>query len=153
MTFQIYVRNGWRRGVWAPVGETRIKLFVHPTTGILLPNRGAERAARDQREAYAAKRLDRPYAVYHVIDASTQWHQLEGSWFEVRLEQLPQAPARGRVALMRYDVLRRCEVSLANAYQGAGGGTPSNYAMYGRADVYATSKRQLSRREVAQRLG
>jgi len=150
---KVYARNGWRRGVWAPVEETRVKLFVHPTTGILLPNRGAERAARNQREADAAKRRDRPYAVYHTIDASTQWHQREGCWFEVRLEHLPQAPAGARVAPMRYDVLRRCEVSLANAYQGPGGGTPSNYAMYGRADLYATSKRQLSRREVAQRLG
>ena len=149
---KVCVRNGWRGG-WAPIEETRIKLFVHPTTGILLPNRGADRRARQDREAQAARRLDRPYAVYHVIDASTQWHRLEGCWFEVRLALLPQAPAGACVAPKRYDVLRRCEVSLANAYQAAAGATTSNCAMYGRPDVYAASKRQLGRREIAQRQG
>jgi hypothetical protein len=145
---QVCIGPRWGRGAWTPVEQTRTQLFVHPSTGILLPNRGAARTARRQKEAHAARRLDRPYAKYHIIDAATQWHQFDECWFEVRLQPLPAG--RGP-SVERYDVLRQCCVGLAHAYQAAPGGKPSNCSMYGRPDVYAASKRQLGRRELARR--
>ena len=45
---EVCVCSRWGRGTWTPVEQTRTALFVHPTTGILLPNRGAVRTARRQ---------------------------------------------------------------------------------------------------------
>lgn len=136
--------QSWRRG-WIPVRETRVPLFVHPATGILLPNRGLQGAARRRKQARAAEDARSPFAQCVVIDATTQWHRVGDGWFEVRLAPLP-ADAGARC----FDVLRRCAVSISNGHQAGPGGTPSNFAMYGRSTVYAASKRQLGRRELGQ---
>jgi hypothetical protein len=138
--------NAWRRG-WVPIRETRTLLFVHPVTGILLPNRGLEGAAKRRKQARAAETARRPFAQCLVIDAMTQWHRDGECWFEVKLATLPADPRQHR-----FDVLRRCAVSIANAWQAAPGGAPSNGAMYGRPEVYAQSKRQVGRRELGRRL-
>lgn len=148
----VAVRPSWWHAdsAWVPVnGHPWIELFVHPVTGILLPNRGYQRA-RQQRCALHSPRGTQPYAEYHVIDDATQWHRVAGCWFEVVLAILPlgkDADAR------RYDVLRRCEVTRSHAHQWPAPDAPSNFAMYGKEDVYAAAKRQLSRREVQARLG
>ena len=148
----VMVRDGrGRTSAWVPVREhCWTELFVHPVTGILLPNRGQHLARRRQRDSWAQRRCIQPYAKYHVIDESTQWHCVEGCWFEITLASLP--PGTGSDAAC-YDVLRRCKVTRAHAHQPPAPEVPCNRAMYGRGDVYAAAKRQLSRREVQARLG
>ena len=145
----------WRHwpppAAWVPVREhSYIALFVHPVTGILLPNRGQHQARRRQRQQWAQRRTDQPYAEYHVIDDATQWHRVDGCWFEVTLAPLPSGTG---AEAQRYDVLRRCKVSRAHASQAPAPGAPATRAMYGQDFVYAAAKRQLSRREVQARLG
>jgi hypothetical protein len=102
-------RNGPPPAAWVPVREhSSIELFVHPVTGILLPNRGQHQARRRQREQWAQRRTDRSCAEYHVIDHATQWHRVDGCWFEVTLAPLPSGTG---AEAQRYDVLRRCKVS------------------------------------------
>jgi hypothetical protein len=137
--------SDWHRG-WVPLRETRRPLFVHPVTGILLPNRGLRGSAQRRRQARASEDAHTPFAQCVVIDPTTQWHRSGEAWFEVKLALLPADPRQHR-----FDVLRRCEVSLSHGYQAAPGGAPSNCATYGRCDVYAVSKRQLGRRELRRR--
>ena len=148
----VMVRRNWPSpATWAPVRDhSYIELFVHPVTGILLPNRGQHQARRQQREQWAQRRTDQPYAEYHVIDYATQWHRVDGCWFEVTLAPLPSGAG---ATAQRYDVLRRCKVSRAHARQAPAPGVPTTRAMYGQDFVYAATKRQLSRREVQARLG
>lgn len=142
---EVCVKN-WRRG-WVPIRETRTLLFVHPATGILLPNRGLQGSAQRRKQARAAQDASSPFAQCVVIDAVTQWHRDGDCWFEVTLAPLSADPRQHH-----FDVLRRCAVSISNASQAPPGGAPSNCAMYGRCDVYAASKRQLGRRELGRRL-
>lgn len=148
----VVVPNGWgRTSMWVPVREhSWTELFVHPVTGILLPNRGQHQARRRLRDSWAQRRGVRPYAEYHVIDDATQWHRIGDCWFEVTLATLP--PGKDADAA-RYDVLRHCKVTRAHAHQPPAPEVPCNCATYGRGDVYAAAKRQLGRREVQARLG
>ncbi|RIX79871.1 hypothetical protein [Acidovorax cavernicola] len=133
-----------------------VELFVHPVTGILLPNRRLRqaRAARaSKRFNWAEQRGDTPYAVYHVIDETTQWHRVDGCWFEVVLAKFPERADTAQPEPKCYDVLRRCVVTRGGAAQRPAPGLPTHFGMYGRYGVYAAAKRQLSRREVRARLG
>ena len=54
-------RHWPRPAAWVPVREhASIALFVHPLTGILLPNRGQHQARRQDRLQRAQQRMDRP---------------------------------------------------------------------------------------------
>jgi hypothetical protein len=147
----------WGRGGRAPLNEaSHVELFVHPLTGILLPNRRLREARAMQKArlgTWAERRGDTPYAVYHVIDESTQWHCVGGCWFEVTLAKFPQRACATQAEEKCYDVLRRCLVIRGGAAQRPAPGMPTHCGMYGRNDVYAAAKRQLSRREVRARLG
>jgi hypothetical protein len=142
----VMVRKGWGLGgAWAPVREQPwIELFVHPVTGILLPNRGLREARQRLRASWGQRRGTQPYAEYHVIDDTTQWHRDGDCWFEITLAVLP---AEG----LRHDALRRCMVGIQHADQSPAPGVPGNLAMYGKRNVHAAAKRQLSRREVQAR--
>jgi hypothetical protein len=133
-----------------------VELFVHPVTGILLPNRRlaeARAARRAARKTWAEQRGDVPYAVYHVIDETTQWHRVDGCWFEVTLAKLPDRVGATKPEEKRYDVLRHCLVTRSGAALRPAPDMPTHRAMYGRSDVYAVAKRQLGRRDVRARLG
>ena len=147
----------WGNRLRVPLsGAPDVELFVHPVTGILLPNRrlGEARAAQKAgRKTWAEQRGDTPYAVYHVIDESTQWHRVDGCWFEVALAKFPERASATKPEEKRYDVLRRCLVTRSGAAQRHAPGLPTHFGMYGRHDVYAAAKRQLSRRAVQARLG
>jgi len=83
----------WQRSL-VPLRESAsVELFVHPATAILLPNRHLQRAKRQRKaewaERYCGHETVRPYAAYHVIDAVTQWHRVDGAWWEVRLARVP----------------------------------------------------------------
>jgi hypothetical protein len=152
-----YHRTKWLNENLAPLEEaSHVELFVHPLTGILLPNRRLREARAAQKArlgTWAERRGDTPYAVYHVIDETTQWHRIDGCWFEITLAKFPQRACATQVEEKRYDVLRRCLVTRSGAAQRPAPGMPSHCGMYGRNDVYAAAKRQLSRREVRARLG
>lgn len=155
---EVWVRSRrWNNGLRVVLREAaHVELFVHPATGILLPNRrlGEARAAqRAERGTWAEQRGETPYAVYHVIDEFTQWHRVDGCWFEVTLALLPLAASSIPSESQRYDVLRRCLVTRGGATRRHARGLPTHQGMYGRNDVYAAAKRQLGRREVRARLG
>ena len=124
----------------------RVELFVHPVTGILLPNRlrlkKARQRAAEQRRAQPPERV--------VVDDFTEWHRVDGCWFEVRLAAFPSSGVADNDK--RFDVMRGCLVTrhgVCHVMEGMSH-RPVSYA---RAFVYAVGKRQLSRREVRARLG
>jgi hypothetical protein len=155
---QVWVRaSWWGRGDRAPLEEaSHVELFVHPLTGILLPNRRLREARAAQRARYgswAERNGDQPYAVYHMLDEHTQWHRVDGCWFEITLARFPERTGAMQPEEKCHDVLRRCLVTRSGAAQRPGPGMPTHCGLYGRNDVYAAAKRQLSRREVRARLG
>lgn len=151
---EVLVRaSWWGRGDRVPLQEaSSVELFVHPVTGILLPNRRIAQARQRERDARTGQRGKKPEASFIVIDDLTQWHCVNGDWFEITLAPTPPLKAPG-VWEKRYDVLRRCFVTTCCAWGRPAFGVSSNQAMYGRPDVYASTKRQLSRKAVRARLG
>lgn len=155
---EVLVRSRWWAGSdRVPLREApHVELFVHPATGILLPNRyrrGAaqrRKAEREAKVAAAAQGVVKPYAPYHAIDAVTQWHRIDGCWWEVTLARVPEA-RRLEPAPRCYDVLRRCLVTRRGCEPPAFG-TTDTMAMYGRPNVYAECMRKLGRAEVRSRL-
>lgn len=129
-------------GSVTPLAESRVKLFVHPKTGILLRNRRYKPyVSHWQKQLEEARRQTEP--VLRVIDEHTQLRRLEGIWYQVEWQELP-APKEvmrdtkvGRVRHLqhelRWDVLRKAWVSLEHGQR-----------------VYAKSKRQLNSKELAQ---
>lgn len=124
--------------LWSP------RLYVDPATGLLRVNRARQRELR-RAEAVREARKAPPV---HRRDLA-QWHQLhrvQGIWYDVELAPIPDA-ARGPGA---YDVIRQKHV-VSPGHRGAGKHVIGGDArLYGRADVYARQKRQLSARELRQ---
>ncbi|MFH0133663.1 hypothetical protein ACGLHS_25900 [Variovorax sp. VaC1] len=138
----------WGGNLHVPLRDAlRVELFVHPVTGILLPNR-ARLKARQNRAA------NKPKAVIAriVIDDAIEWHLVDGCWFEVRLAPFPESKGAGAKDEKRYDVLRGCLVTRRGVCH-APVGTACRQVTYAQDFVYAVAKRQLSRREVRARLG
>ena len=147
---EVWVRKSWWRsgGERVPLRDAaHVELFVHPATGILLPNRlrrmGRQQEAAKRRQA-VADRL--------VIDAFTEWHRVDGCWFEVRLALFPEPQGDSARQDKRFDVMRGCLVTRSGACHVMPGMT-NRPVTYARAFVHAVAKRQLSRREVRARLG
>ena len=158
----------WRDGRWIDLRERmhhfrahdllRQPLYVDPRTGLIRPNKQyrswkVERVAERVREAaeIAARR--------RVIDDNTLLLMLDGEWYEVRLAPLPPWYLVEKVidGKLReswksepvYDAVLRCVVR-----RQSGEHTDRQHFFYGGPnrhsprDVYAVSKRQLSRREL-----
>lgn len=127
----------WTRG-WRglqPIAESHAELFVHPRTGILLPNRARLVARRRERQDKAARAL-KAHSNRRVglpgMAADCQWHRIDGVWYAVTLLALePSGEAKA------YDVVLRRIVD--------GRQRETLQARYGRGDLYATGKRQLDR--------
>jgi hypothetical protein len=115
------------------------ELFVHPRTGILLPNREREIERRLERHE-RAERAARPHPDRRVglpgMPAHCQWHRLAGLWYEVTLGTLDTAneDAAAYDVVLKKIVNRRHRNVLCERY--------------GRADFYAIRKRQLGRAEL-----
>jgi hypothetical protein len=150
---EVWVRSRWwSDGSLAPLRQaSQVELFVHPATGILLPNRHLSLARQWDRTEHA-QRVGKQQESFIVIDELTQWHRVDGYWYEITLAPTPPMTAPG-VWDKRFDVLRRCFVRTSCAWGRPAFGVSSNQAMYGRPDVYAATKRQLSRKEIRARLG
>lgn len=117
-----------------PLEESRRELYVHPLTGILLPNRAAVIAAQRRKEARAAaKEAQNPDRRIGLpgMSIDRQWHRVKGIWYEVALCLLDG----GADAAPAYDVVLGRLVNRDSRKALA--------ATYGYNDVYAWSKRQL----------
>ena len=74
---------------------------------------------------------------------------MDSIWYEITLAQLPSTDGkRLDQKVVRYDALRCCTVGHHHAWQAPAPDMLSNWALYGRGDVYAVAKRQLSTREL-----
>jgi hypothetical protein len=116
--------------------------YVHPRTGLLRKNEkykrlsAVRRAQRIQDEADRAKRM-------RVIDATTQVHLFGNDWWEVKLAKVKETQKRDSLGHLYFaralytDVVHSANLSNASAEH-----------LYGRHDVYAVEKRQLSKTEI-----
>ncbi|MGJ7495145.1 hypothetical protein ACSFA8_08720 [Variovorax sp. RT4R15] len=139
---QVMVREWWRGTRRVPLHEASyVELFVHPLTGILLPNRRQAEA----RKGWRGRRNPAPAPRRIAIDDWTQWHQIDGGWFELGLDLLPPAGDRSP---QRWDALRECWLTRGSTPPQ---GTLTGVALFGRANVYAASKRSLGRAEIRRR--
>ena len=121
------------------------RLYVHPTSHCLLHNKPwrVRRRAYDKQEAHIAAELAERR---RDLSPTRQLHKLRGCWFEVTLAPIA-SPRRASVKLHHgqttlFEGLRRDEVI------GAGLSNLDAQRLYGRRDVFAANKRQLSRREL-----
>ncbi len=120
--------------VWQP-------MYVDPRTGLLRLNVADALHSRRSRERQRA--AERGLAArWRELSPTQQLHRLGGQWFLVELAALPRAPESA------WDAVRRCRVA-----RGPGGTRLSveereAQQCFGRPDIYAASKRQLSSREM-----
>jgi hypothetical protein len=148
----VAVRTRSQKGVvWAetrwgkplPISDAGHLYYVHPRTGLLLKNdkrvswKQAERNLKKLEEADRAKRM-------RVIDATTQVHLFGDAWWEVKLAKVKRYEKRDLhtggyyTAQDRFtDVVHSAKLSRMSAER-----------LYGRHDVYACAKRQLSNAEM-----
>jgi hypothetical protein len=152
---RVLVRERRWSGRFVPLEDARQELFVHPLTRILLSNRRYV----SWHEHYARKRQvkdQEKFMIRREISDRLQLHFIEGIWHEVTLDVLrpPYELAKENVAdstkeyefEKRWDVLRKKWVSFEVTHREAPSG--SNQECYGRADLYATRKRQLNSKEI-----
>jgi hypothetical protein len=129
----VWVRN-WRGLV--PLNQSRAELFVHPRTGILLPNRLRLIEVRRKRQERQQQREqggpDRRTAIAGM-SADSQWYRIDGIWYEVKLAALDVRDDKNVV----YDVVLKRNVSGANR--------SLLDATHGKPGCYAIAKRQLDR--------
>ena len=81
-------------------------------------------------------------AQWRELSPTTQLHRLNEEWFEVTIAPLPPAPAT------RWDAVRRSHVARLARTVRYSDEDRDTEQFYGRAGVYAVSKRQLSAREI-----
>jgi hypothetical protein len=134
----IYVKpgRGWFRT--GKLAETRFEFYVHPVCGVLMRNRQrsscARRSSEERQHTAAVVALRR-----RDISKTVQLHKLTGCWFEVTLT--PATP-RGRD--------EPPAPGERDAIIDAGLSPLGRYELYGQPNVYASAKRQLSKRELAE---
>ncbi|TFW28654.1 hypothetical protein E4O92_20600 [Massilia horti] len=140
-----------------PLEESRMILYVHPRTGILLRNRhyvSYDKRRRLEREAAQTGKL----GVRRMISDDEQLHLIGGIWYRVTLGVLPPARMRIRqsgseiqketVNHACWDVVRKVWVSRQDGHIDAKDGQPSNFELYGDPNKYAVSKQQLNAHEL-----
>jgi hypothetical protein len=118
----------------------RDTFYVCPHSGLLLVVPGDRVAQR-----YPWRRTYSPAnGEVRVLDLLVELHRLKGIWFEIRFAPVPPQPTGWKV----FDVLLRRNVAAQQSYLlKAAHGRP------GRLDVFAFSRRQLSKREIQHHLG
>lgn len=127
--------HGWRGGL-EPLKDSRAELFVHPRTGILLPNRArvieAQRQCQERLQEEAQGHPDRRSGLPGTA-ADTQWHRIDGLWYEVKLAAWDASDDKTLV----YDLVLKRTVSNRDRQL--------LRATYGRSGCHAIAKRQLDR--------
>lgn len=131
-----------RYGGERPVAESNALYYVHPRTGILRHNEG--RTNWSQRFSKAKEKAEAELAArMRVIDAKTQLHLFDGAWWEVKLAKIKRHPHKAASGMTYYseepyvDVVRSAKLSRLPLEK-----------LYGRDDVYACDKRQLSKADL-----
>lgn len=129
----------------------RQQLFVDPRTGLIRVNKKyrhwrSYRSAYAEREERAQAELD---ARRRVLDERTLLLRMNDLWFEVKLAEMPvrrevvEGSRRTKVIVEpRYDAVLRRETTRAHD------DSQERQRLYGSGDLYAVSKRQLSKREI-----
>jgi hypothetical protein len=133
-------------------GAISQELYVDPRSGLIRLNKGysswrrtvAERKQREQAEIDSRRR---------IIDERAQLLRLNEVWFRVEVAPLPEkrvvevtvdgALRKRTTADSRFDVVMRRSTSLAAQADGQ-----ERARLYGSHEIYAASKRQLSRQEL-----
>jgi hypothetical protein len=151
----VALRRGWLSCM--PLEDVRVDLYVHPVSGLLLKNHAYARKRqvyrRDRRRQAAADAANR-----RILDAVHQLHRIDGIWYLVDVEALPEERyvkrGSGATATMRpvydqrWDVVRKAMVAINHDELGPKNGQPANKALYGCSKLFAVSKRQLNSREL-----
>jgi hypothetical protein len=93
-----------------------------------------------------------------ILRELEQLHRIDGIWYHIGLSVLPEPAFRVAVKHgiatkvpvyeTRWDVVRRAHISRIHGEHGPGN-QPGNRALFNRVDVYAHTKRQLSKQELA----
>lgn len=148
---KVMVLSRWRGG-WQPIDESWAGLYVHPTTGILRENRHRVtnkqawlKRQKAEIESLAAKRRD--------IGPFEQLHCMDGVWYHVTLAEMNQAyrrpgPSGGAaewVNPLHWDVLQKKMITCNPRH---GQIKPAQSPPYGKSNLYAAAKRQLSSAEL-----
>jgi hypothetical protein len=139
---RVAINTVWRDGeilvpFWGrfdTLAESWAELFVHPRTGILLPNR-ARLVTLQRRNQERAERAEQPHPERRIglpgMAAGCQWHRVDGIWYEVRMASLDALGAEAAA----YDVMLKRVVD--------GRQQALLRARYGSPALYAVAKRQL----------
>lgn len=144
-------------GPFEPLDQVHCDLYIHPVNGLLLKNRAYARRRqefrKDRRRQAAARDADR-----RTLDAVHQLHRIDGIWYLVDVEALPQERhvkcGSGATATIRsvydkrWDVVRKSMVAINYDQLGPKNGQPTNKMLYGDAKLFGASKRQLNSREL-----
>jgi hypothetical protein len=159
----IAIKVEWRNGALSDMRrrytprdgfDLRQPLYVDPRTGIIRRNKKYERWRRDYRARLVSEREDKESRQRYVGDG--RWHlKIEGEWYEVELRPLPPwefvgVDEQGRIGRRHqsptvFDLILRQRVS-----RGIDAGRAQREALYGSDSFYAVSRRQLSKREIAE---
>jgi hypothetical protein len=147
----VALRQGWQSCM--PLGDINVKLYVHPVSGLLLENRAYAR----KRQAYRQDRRRQAVgdnAERRILDAKHQLHRIDGIWYLVDVEALPDAryvkSGSGVTASLqpvydkRWDVVRKAMVAMNQGWSAS----KDNEALYGDPKSYGAAKRQLNSREL-----
>ena len=148
---KVHVVSAWERKP-QPVEESRATLHVHPLTGMRPKNRHRIRRKqhrqeeqRSARDALAAKRCD--------LSPWNQFHCPDHIWYHVTLAMLDEPVWRDGhnrkqglwVYRQHWDAIRNRMVSRHHRRELV---EESAYGLFGKPDVYAAAKRQLSSAEL-----
>lgn len=126
------------------------ELYVDPDTGLVRRNKDAGNWRRSYKLRLQAEQA-KIHTRRRLIGADTQLLLIAGLWFQVVVGKLPEAVVSHAIvngsrvrrvrAEPRYDVVLRKLVSRERDDE-------ERVFLYGAADLFATNKRQLSRREL-----
>lgn len=136
-----------RYGKLQPLAESHYRLYVDPRSGLLRKNKHFKTWQTKRRETQAVAAKYRATRM-RELGPSLQAHKLDDDcWWEVRLAPIPtRVQSHSTKGETRYftvfdaytDVVKAARLSKLPLDE-----------LYGRPDVYAVAKRQLSRKEIA----
>jgi hypothetical protein len=134
-----------RRSGLVRLKSSRVRLYVHPVSGLLLKNRHSTGGIAERRAQKAAEAAERNRRM-RIVDPGLQYHLLDdGAWWEVRLAPIPTVPVKH--ASRHGDYTFDAPVPVIDAVTSAHLSRMPPEELYARKGLYATAKRQLSRRE------
>ncbi len=136
---------GWRNlepigTMWGP------RFYVAPHTGLLTFNEARVRARREwmaEHRARLAARREDGQADRRIVDACTQLHRIDGIWYRIELSAVTERAILDRET----DALRNTPLDRSPRHESMKG-IASSRQLYGDANLYARSKRQLNAREL-----